>query len=211
MRDVILASFFTGRVDPQRGSRLAADPAALKALHQSVGDRLVVLHDCFNSLPCENYRVEAPEVAYRQRWIAHFQWLRKHPEVRYAWMVDATDVVMLREPWGDMEPGVLYCGWEPVTVGIPWMRDHSEKVADWIEAHKDAELLNCGVVGGDRATVMDLCRQMNDMWAETRADALHEMPFFNIVARRFDVMTGPEVTTVFKAYADNGEAWFQHK
>src|SRR5690606_6610412 len=51
-RDVVLTSFFTGRPDPQRGANLNPDKALLEPLRKSV-ENLVVLHDCFDDLPCE--------------------------------------------------------------------------------------------------------------------------------------------------------------
>jgi len=213
-KDVVLTSFFTGQRDPQRGTFLSPDVTMLDELSLSTHGKLVVLHDCFNSrdtaLSWE--RIEAPEVAYRQRWLSQWQWLRRHPEVRFVWLVDATDVIMLREPWEQMRPGVLYTGWEPTKVGCEWIRQHSKKVSMWVRRHSERQLLNCGVVGGDRETIMNLCMKMNDLWANTRADALHEMVFFNMAAaEHIAVVTGPQVTTEFKKYTDNGTAWWQHK
>ena len=211
VRDVVLTSFFTGRIDPQRGRHLDADKSLLQPLVDSCGEKLVVLHDCFDNLPCENYRVDAPEVAYRQRWASQLDWLGRNPDVRAVWLVDATDVRMLREPWTHMQPGTLYCGWETCTVGIDWIRDNSPAVIDWVDGHADEGLLNCGVVGGERGVVMDLCRRMNRLWRETGAEPLHEMAFFNIAAREMSAVTGPQVTTEFKRYQDNGVAWWMHK
>jgi len=209
--NVVLTSFFTGHIDPQRKTAPEPDSSLIADLYQSVKGRFVLLHNCFGELPYENYRVEAPQMAYRQRWLSQWQWLRNHPEVEWAWLVDATDTEMLREPWEHMRPGILYTGWEPAKVGIPWIRKHSSKVLDWIDKHADEPLLNCGVVGGDRDTVMTLCRRMTDLWAETGAEPLHEMAFFNMSARKAEYITGPRVTTTFKAFQDNGQAYFRHK
>lgn len=208
-RDVVLTSYFTGTVDAQRGTPMSTDPKVLAPLADSVTD-LVVLTDT-DGIPGE--RVEAPLSAYIQRWLSEYQWLRDHPEVRYAALVDATDVVMLRDPFAELEPGTLYCGWEPKPVGDQWIRDHSPAVADWVEAHRHETLLNCGVALGDRVTMMDLCRRMTDMWVRDQGDPLHEMAYFNIAARMAPkVVAGPQVTTLFKANTkDDPVAWFKHK
>lgn len=215
-RDVVLTSLFTGQPDPQRGGRrLTPDSRLLAPLLSSVGAaRLVVLRDWPGDPGCENREVDAPMCAYRQRWLSQWQWLRDHPEVRFVWCVDATDVVQLNEPFAGMEAGTLYCGWEPRVVGHSWMRKHSEQVLPWISAHATEMLLNCGVVGGDRDTVMRLCRRMNDLWVEyPKADPLHEMAFFNIAAREhIPLVTGPRVTTVFKSNVkSDADAIWAHK
>lgn len=214
-RDVVLTCYFNGQPDPQRlGQQWPEDPRPVIApLVDSLAghDRSpVVLHDS----PCGiGVLVDAPLVAYRQRWLSEWQWLRDHPEVRYAWVVDATDVQMLADPFPHMQPGTLYCGWEPKVLGCPWIREHSPKVLDWIEANQSQTLLNCGVAGGDRATLMRLCQRMNDLWAEHDADPLHEMAFFNIAASEAPrLVTGPQVTTVFKANKSTDPyAWWKHK
>lgn len=215
--DVVLTSFFVGQPDPQRVEPLKPDVTLLDTLAGSVPmNELVVLHNCFDlpELPTWE-RIEAPEIAYRQRWLSQWQWLRRHPEVRYAWLVDATDTEMLRPPWNAMKPGLLYTGWENEVVGCEWIRRHSKRVSLWVRKHARDQLLNCGVVGGDRRTVMELCMRMNDMWATTGADALHEMIFFNIAARAMTheatLVTGPTITTEFKQYKDNGQAFWRHK
>jgi hypothetical protein len=55
----------------------------------------------------ELYRV--PDVkmnVYFRRWL-HWQHLRDHPEYRFVWCTDGTDVEMLRAPWEEMQPGSL--------------------------------------------------------------------------------------------------------
>lgn len=213
--NVVLTSYFVQHVDPQRNCRPPADSFVLDPLAESVtGGMVVVLNDFLtqnNFVHFGTERVEAPEPAYRQRWLSQWQWLRRNPQVEWVWCVDATDVVQLRDPWKDMKHGTLYCGWEPTTVGCQWMRKTGRTEGSWIRRHADQPLLNCGVVGGDRATVMELCMRMNDHWARTQADALHEMVFFNMAAREMDFLTGPQVTTEFKKHQDNGTAVWRHK
>ena len=49
-----------------------------------------------------------------------------------------------------MQPGTLYCGWEPRIVGCQWIRDNSPERISFVDAMQHETLLNCGVVGGDR-------------------------------------------------------------
>lgn len=224
MPNVVLGCYFNGQPDPQRpGHKLPDDQHAISALARSVtGADLVVLNDCWMTTAVAGTnvfyeRVEAPEIAYRQRWLSQWQWLRRHPEVEWVWLVDVTDVTMLREPWEYMKPGVLYCGYENAAVGCEWIKSNSRKVSAWVRMNRNQLLLNCGIVAGDRRTVMLVCQRMNDLWVRTGADALHEMAFLNMVAREgekagdFQLVTGPRIVTAFKEYRDNGEAFFQHK
>jgi glycosyltransferase involved in cell wall biosynthesis len=221
-RDVVLAFYSTRHRDVQdgrKGQRWPADPQRLYDLARSVGPlsgRLVVFHDCFREgqLEYENHPVPTPLSPYNQRWITKYQYLRDHPEVRYAFCVDSTDVTMLQNPFPHMQPDTLYCGWETTVVGHDWVQRHCESVKDWVDAHQHEMLLNCGVVGGDRNTLMRLCRRMIDMWANYGGDPLQETVWFNIVAREFGskLETGPRVTTAFKMrHTSDPHAWFCHK
>lgn len=213
-RNVVLTSFFNGQPDPQRGIKWRADTTDFSDLTLSCGKNLVVLHDCFGQLTVENQRVEAPLCAYEQRWLSQWQWLRNHPEVEYVWLVDATDVKMLRDPWPHMQPGVLYCGYEPKPVDCEWIRNHCpSELEDWVDQNAQKTLLNCGVVGGDRDTVMRLCQKMVDLrCASDRRDPLYEMLFFNVAAYSHpNMVTGPVVVTLFKANESNSWSMWKHK
>ena len=214
-KDVVLSCYFNSTPDPQRGQHLRADPKLVEALEHSVtrvsGLGTVMLTDC---LP-EREPAECTTVPYRQRWISYYQWLIRHPEVRYAWCVDATDVRMLNNPFPAMQPDTLYVGWEPKTVGCQWIREHGTDITEWINANAHKTLLNAGVVGGDRATMLAFMRAMHDMWYDLRSDGMHEMPFFNhVVYEHFSdkLVTGPQVTTVFKANTQSDPvAFWAHK
>jgi glycosyltransferase involved in cell wall biosynthesis len=213
--NVVLTSYFNGVDDPQRGQKWRADLKAIEPLEASLGDaRFVIITDCLAHDHAQ--WVDATnEPAYKQRWISYSMWLRDHPEVGYAWLVDATDVRMLNNPFTSMRPGTLYCGWEPKPVGIPWIRQHGSAIAQWIEDNKHSMLLNPGVVGGDRATLQKLCKMMIDMWQMyPQADSMHEMAFFNyVVYEHFPWhLTGPQVATLFKFNVKADEhAWWAHK
>lgn len=215
-RDCIVASYFTSAVDPQRGRQMPADTTLLKPLLSSAaGIEVVLLTDITADVPDATVvRLSVPLPAYQQRWISQWQWLRDHPDVRYVWLVDATDVRVLNNPFPYMRPGVLYCGWEAESVGCEWMRQHSPNSAAWIDDHAADMLLNAGVVGGDRATVMRLCRDMIGLWlAGDKSDPCEEMAYLNIAARRQPrLVTGIQVTTLFKSNAkSHPTAWFAHK
>lgn len=214
-RDVVLASYFTGGRDVQRNQKLPADTSLLKPLMDSLaGHDLVVLHDTLD-LPAPHHKTPAPLCAYQQRWLTQWQWLRDHPDVRWVWCVDATDVTCLRDPFTDLTPATLYVGDETTTLGNRWMRTHCPtKDRHWLTVNANKPLLNCGVVGGDRTTVMRLCQLMTDLWAASdRRNPLYEMCFFNQACEQFPIVVhGRHVTTEFKSYlTEHPTAKWAHK
>lgn len=215
VRDAVVTSYLVGQPDPQRSAPYPADLKAVAPLANSVRDMVLLTNipapDTTMLTPAslEIVQVEAPLVAYQQRWLSEYQWLRAHPEVRYAFLVDATDVTQLSDPFASMRPGVLYCGWEPKTVGCQWIRDNSPQRLDVVDALAQELLLNTGVVGGDRVSLMWLCRRMIQLWVP--GEPLHEMINFNMAVREFgSYLTGPQVTPPFKQPAVE-PAWFSHK
>lgn len=202
-RNAVITTYLTSGTDLQRGVKMPDDPKVLDPLIDSCkGHNIVLIHD----LPVVPFVAESVGIvphleAYQQRWLSEWQYLRSNPEIEFAWLVDATDVRMLNNPFPHMQRGVLYCGWEAQIVGCAWMRDHAPSYGDWVEANKDRMLLNCGVVGGDRATLMWLCQRMTDLWIEgTRKDPLEEMTYFNMAAYEHpNMITGTRVTTIFKS------------
>jgi glycosyltransferase involved in cell wall biosynthesis len=215
-RDVVLTAWQHGP-DRQRKNRTATISSAQAAatLRTSVTGADVVLFADDGTGD-----VEVTDLGlgvYLSRWVHYAHWLREHPEVRFAWCVDANDVQMQLPPWQDMQPGRLYCGWEPDVVGSPWMRDNHPAaiLQEFIQANADRQLLNCGVMGGDRDTLLEFlthwCRLIEDA---APGDLGADMGPFNYIAyTRFAdrIVTGSRVTTVFKRNETNTWSWWRHK
>lgn len=221
--NVVLACYFTGRPDEQRGCHWAADSSRLEPLVRSVrGGTPVILHDCFGpedwpgSFRGRTCRVpDLDRSAYVFRWWAFREWLYKHAEKvgsDKVWCVDSTDVVMLNEPWLDMAEGRLYCGAETGSLGgNPWIAEHAGTEAAWLAENADGVILNPGVVGGDLTTMLSLT---NRMWEETfnKPHPQQEFVTFNRIAREYPLVYGPRVTTPYKQYVKESDfAWFAHK
>ena len=206
--NAVLTCLFTGRPDPQRGTRMKPDPALADALLASCS--ATVLCDFDTDRP-GFVRVESSQSPYIQRWISYRQHLIDHPEIRYVWCVDATDVRQLQNPFPMMQPGVLYCGWENQIVGCDWMVKHHPASRPWIEANADRTLLNAGVVGADRATMLTFIGRLLAHWSADPADTAGDMGYFNRAAYSMTVQTGPRITTLFKA--DQASPWslWKHK
>lgn len=228
--DVVITTLLTSEPDPQRKERLKPDAGMLKAWASSVhGASAVVLADELTTVPEGAQLVTVPAVAmnvYFRRWLHIWQYLREHPEYRFVWCTDGTDVQMLREPWALMSPEHIYVGSEPKTYADPWAAsNHPESIyQQFIEAHRNNVMLNAGLLGGTREDVMAIAHgiirlyyltESNRFWKkEQAAAAVGDMLAFGIVAHRFSerLVTGPQVHTVFKTNGIGKEyAWWMHK
>jgi hypothetical protein len=229
-RDLVLTCLFTGVPDPQRGKPMAADAGQLQPLLKSLrGHNVAVLHDGLkvaDATDVECLEVDAPLNPYFQRWFSYWQYLRDHPEIRFVWCVDGTDVEMLNDPFPTMEPGRLYVGDEQATVANDWLASNHKAgvVQEFIGDNPGVQLVNAGLVGGDRTTVMaflhDLIRAYGDngiarhLKTERHDLGSTDMGAFNQVARTRwadKLVHGPQVNTVFKANDRNSWSWWKHK
>ncbi len=233
--NVVLTSLLTSQVDPQRGKPMQATSAMVKALHDSLkhDGRFVVantnLPDDGTLTRAELLNVTQHVNPYFDRWVHYFRWLRANPDVGYVWCVDATDVLMMRDPFPEMEPGVLYMGYEPTTLRDEWMMGHhpDKTLQEFMTANANAPLLNMGVVGGDRATVMEFAQRVVKFYFDDYIDFIYgwetkrvndqvsgDMATGNYVARTFfsdRLSFGPHVTNVFKSEKPTPTSWFKHK
>ncbi|PJD09534.1 glycosyltransferase family 2 protein [Enterobacter bugandensis] len=229
-RDVVITTLLTSQPDPQRGTKMTASPDMLAKWASSLRNcGRIALVDELQAPPgdVELYRV--PDVkmnVYFRRWLHIWQHLRDHPEYRFVWCTDGTDVEMLRAPWGEMHPGKVYVGSEPKTYADTWTKqNHPERIyQEFIEAHRNDVMLNAGLLGGSRADVMAFAHgiirlyyriESYRFWKKEQAGAaVGDMLAFGIVAQSFAdrLVTGPLVHTVFKTNGISKEcAWWRHK
>lgn len=203
--NVVLTAYLTSPVDPQRRHHWANDPSALRPLLATTP--AIVFTDSLE-LP-EGVRVAPSTNPYFDRWTHYAAFLREHTEVEFAFCVDATDVLMLNDPFPHMEPGKLYSGSEPKRLACDWMIYHHQPLARWLKANRDLPLLNCGLLGGDRETVILISEQI----LAERGGAVMDMGPFNHAAYTggYDIVTGPLVHTLYKAEETESDAWWKHK
>lgn len=228
--DVVITALLTSDPDPQRNERLRPVAELIGKWASSVkGGCAVVLADQLDTAPAGAQLVGVPTVAmnvYFRRWFHIWQYLREHPEYRFVWCTDGTDVEMLREPWAEMSTEHIYVGSEPKTYADPWAAsNHPERIyQEFISAHRNDVMLNAGLLGGAREDVMAIAHgivrlyyltESNRFWnKEQAATAVGDMIAFGIVAHRYSdrLVTGPRVHTVFKTNGIGKEcAWWQHK
>jgi len=229
--NVVLTSMLTEAVDPQRGTRLQPTPDMLSVWANSIkGGNAVIVAD---HLPKAPQGAEIKKVLpsnhnpYFLRWLHIYQWLREHPEVQWIWATDGTDVEMLAEPWSHMKASKLYVGSEHKTLADQWMFSNhpASHLQSFLKDNADRLMLNAGLVGGDRRTVMGFAHDMVSDWqwlaarrfwnVERTGNEIGDMATFNYVAytKWADrIETGPRIHTVFKGEGVGREyAWFRHK
>lgn len=214
-KDVVIACFFANVLDPQRDTTWKPDLKAIDKLKQSVeaqGLEFVLIHNCFD-LP---NRVSIATTPYFERWLKEWQYLRDRRDINNVFVVDATDVDLVNNPFAHIEPNKLYVGDEPgLTLNCQWMltRHLEPSVNRYLRENGALPLLNCGVVGGSRQMVMDLCREMYLYHINAPQD-LTEMGIFNklLYSKYGDLVEyGRHVTSRFKKYEKTTDAWFRHK
>lgn len=230
--DVVITTMLSSKVDPQRGKIMPSDAKTIKALHDSLGRRKFVvlasenLKDV-NVLPNADIVPVTHHInAYFERWLQIYRWLRNHPEVGRVWAVDATDVTMNRDPFPEMEDGRFYFGWEPDTLRNEWLlKNHPDAdLQKFMKGNPNFPLLNMGVVGGSRETIMEFAQKLTKLYFDDEIDfimgwqtsrlGVGDMAAGNYVARTFfgDIIdTGPHVTQVFKSNIGSAHPWWLHK
>lgn len=229
-RDGVITTLLTSQPDPQRGTRMQPDPSLLSAWAKSIRDAdAVVLADQLTSAPAGVQLVNVPDVAmnvYFRRWLHIYQYLRDHPEYRFVWCTDGTDVEMLCAPWDEMVSGHIYVGSEPKTYADAWAKqNHPERIyQQFLDKYRNDVMLNAGLLGGAREDVMAFAHgiirlyyriESYRFWKKEQAGAaVGDMIAFGIVAKSFGdrIVTGPRIHTVFKSEGIGKEcAFWKHK
>lgn len=220
-RNVVITTLYGKEPDPQRPGSLMR-PEDVDTLRRSVaGADFVVISDL--DMPGAIKSALGGMNVFFKRWMDYYRYLRDHKEIDFVACLDATDTEMLHEPWDEMERGTLYVGWEPDTLQNSWLsKNHPDpEVQRTIAEHPKDQLLNAGVILGDRETVMRFCHAMTEHYfdrkmlqffgKDTEGDDLGDMGALQVEARRFNFETGSKVTTVFKANQREGNSWIRHK
>lgn len=228
---IVLTTYLTGSIDPQRGEAWTADIEQCRTLAESVkrhNTDLVVINDCFSQKQTDvlSNVVNASSTVlsynktnnpYFLRWLEYRDYLRVYKPDN-VWITDCNDVELLRAPFKSIQPGKLYVGWEPQYIGCPWMLNHhkSNFSQTFIKCNIKTPLLNAGVIGGRYDMIMEFLDRFCDMigiFPDLGSDST-DMCLFNWILYshfngRFE--TGKAICSTFKAYSDNGLAIWRHK
>lgn len=231
-RDVVFTTLLTSQADPQRGRPMSSDASVLKALHDSLhtdADFVVATTGLTNPdvLPsAEIVEVTQNLNPYFERWLHLYRYLRDNRDIGFVFAVDGTDVEMTRDPFPEMKHGILYTGYEPTTLRDPWMlKNHPDTaIQEFFAANPNLPLVNMGVVGGDRETVMEFAHAQIKFFFDDHIDFIYgwehgrvgvgDMGSGNLIAHtKFSdrLSFGSHVTNVFKSNTPSATAWWKHK
>jgi hypothetical protein len=106
--------------------------------------------------------------SYTRRWLAYRSCLGPCRSWSVTF-VDAGDVLLLADP-----PDRLWCVAEPTTYGTcEWSRDHASRLPggpEFLAAHADEPVLNCGAWGGPASEVWKIMDRMCDALEKAPGD-----------------------------------------
>lgn len=221
--NVFVTCYFTNVADTQENKGKwtpnIKDLWALIRSIQKTGNKLVVLHDCFENVEYKNVefiKVETSVNPYAQRWISYYQFLQSRSYLN-VFFIDGTDVEILKTPDWNSLGDYLYCGDEKEILNCKWITFHhnTPTLNKFYDKFKGVKLLNAGVVGGNYCLMLEFLRYMIDFYSREKSIGLTDMAMFNYVCRnKFNdrLKYGRQVTTVFKAEERNNTiSWIKHK
>jgi hypothetical protein len=233
MKAAILTSYFITQPDWQRGTTWEDSTEELQPLINScsrAGVTLIIFHDGISKTPRNTklikwVKIDRMEgfIANVERWFHYLKFLSANT-LDMVFMVDSTDVEVINNPFPHMKNSKLYSGFENfMQVDNKWMKERQEStfsvlIPDYrkvIELNKAKRLLNCGLVGGDMATVGEFLTELTALHRVHSKGAFTDMAVFNyLVWKKFSdkVEFGNHINTQFKKFEhDNKTAWFRHK
>lgn len=230
---IILASYFNSVFDPQRGSRWTNDGKGILKLYQSaknLGLEIRIFHDCIKGVDNnKDFVYVSPQHEYAPnvyRWLVYQEWakLKSTEQYEYIFMVDSTDVEVLRNPFLSLNPNKLYVGDEcDMKVDNKWMRDFEEPYMTAFDDYRKVisengskRLINCGIVGGSRKVVANYLSLATPYIMRTKGTLKStDMSIFNYTVWKHigynNITHGVKVNTRFKHNEYNSISFFKHK
>ena len=242
--EIIMGCLLTGIHDVNRNTVLENDDYSLV---KEWADSIIVLnlqgvifHNNFSAETClkyENENIHFIKVKHNTafnpniyRYFIYKYFLETHKNIKKVFCTDISDVVVLKNPFAEPlflnNSDKLFCGDEPKNLNNEWMLEHSthlrNNIADYAayeEIYKEAQLLNCGIIGGDIKKMKKFIEELttiHDKYNQQNETAFTgDMGAFNYLARtKYNnlICHGEPVNTVFKAFEQhNSNCWFKHK
>lgn len=228
---VLLTAYFTLRKDPQRGTSWPKTTDWLKPLINSAkskGIKTVIFYDSIEQSGIDEETCELVEFIrispfkdfctnVHRRIIFHeYLKFKHHPKV---FMVDSTDVEVLKNPFDHIKEGILYVGDEMKALKHPWLIKQFERTRmdfnGFVEEFAHHQLLNAGITGGYYDIVMEFLDKNTDIHKKYSVglEQSTDMAVFNYVVYTYFLDRhehGLHINTpfTFNKYTD---AIFKHK
>lgn len=242
---MLLSSFFTTRKDWQREKYVKPSFVKFQKLYQTVFELSLNMTVIYDELPedmmikygsarwrWEKVSLEDFSKKYGVNDVRYFffeRLLQHHAEWKYVFIIDAFDVRVRMNPCPALQPGKLYVGSEKEKLkGHPWMKMRYLKLGGsyntWYKTKVDANMniMNCGISGGHRDTMLMLFRKMIGVMSDpnlacrkANQDINVNMAALNyIVYNSFknNIITGSPVHSPYKRFeVKRKDVWFIHK
>jgi len=179
---MLLTTFFTKKVDWQRGSFAEVSFRKIKLLYQSslqLGLNVTVVYDqlpkeFISVYECDQFRFQRVNMADVDphlgvndvRYLFFEQLVHEHTEWKSVFMLDAFDSRIIQNPCGMLQEDMLYVGREETSLATSsWMRERYADMGDKYDAWfrsipRDRHVLNCGILGGRRPIVLRFLTRM---------------------------------------------------
>jgi hypothetical protein len=244
-KNLILACHITGIHDVNRNNTLADnDISLILAWAESIkqlGLSGIVFHNSLSAskiADINNEQIRFIEIpnpksfnpnVYRYFIYRDFL-LNKKWDIENVFLTDITDVTVAANPFIDPffieNTNSIFCGDEPKILNNEWMFDHSTYFRNNIphypafeENFKNDTLLNCGIIGGNKAIMLNLVEALCNIHAtynkKNNSAFTGDMGAFNFIVRtKFNdqVKHGAPINTLFKSYEnERTDCWFRHK
>lgn len=243
---LVMTCHLTGIYDVNRNTTLPNDDFSLvtdwaNSLQKHVVNG-IIFHNNFSEATCLKYqhsqlhfiRVKHDDATFSPnvyRYIVYREYLKQYaPKISHLFVTDATDVVMLKNPFEDaffnLNHEALFCGDEPSILDNDWMHHHSQTLRHKIDGYADYEaqfknehLLNCGIIGGNVLIMNGFIEKLAAIHEQfnrnNTSQYTGDMGAFNYLMRTvFNdyLLHGAPVNTVFKQYEkERTDCWFSHK
>lgn len=228
---VLLTAYFTLQPDPQRGTRWPKTVKGMEKLVETAkshGIKTVIFYDSIDQPEIDSMECDMVEFVritpfhnfctnvYRRIIFYEYLKYRHHPKI---FMVDSTDVEVLKNPFDYIKEGILYVGDEMKALRYGWIITQFERTSmeyrDFLEEFGSYQLLNAGIIGGYYDIVMEFLAKNTDIHRkysvglkESTDMAVFNYTVYNHFLDRHE--HGEHINTPFK-FDKYTDAIFKHK
>lgn len=176
MKNIIITTYFTKDIDPQRNHIWDTDDFnIIELFFESIVKHdlsLIILHDnCSDNFVNEYTTNKIKFVKVNSsglnmvdiRWKLYSEFL-SDTEADNVFFMDVSDVIILKNPFDYIQPDKIYIGDEmSINKENYWMMERYDMLNLDTKDYLDDTVLNCGVLGGSYNDMLSFCRKMSDL------------------------------------------------
>jgi len=218
---IVLTAYFNTLPDIQRGKYWRGNEiSAFRQLYNSVrklGLTMKVFHDHLNKEFIYKYTDRG--VSFKSylpdgdvlsaRWRCYYDYIEQTNFDKYL-CIDCGDTEIYKDPFPLIRDNRVMIGSEPYKIGsFPWIDKKFMKAYGKV-LHVGEQVLNCGILGGERKVMLNvLDRFLMELWEISYKEQV-DMAIYNKIIREFEYDTGYPIHTKFGKYEKN-ECYIRHK